>query len=491
MSTTIHKYIFKALLYINMMCCTALVSCFSDDYSNCPIVDNSRQDTYLTLTISTTSNVAGTRTNPNGGQDGDGREYGINNENNIYNLNLILYDVDDTDGINNNSNPELNIHYLNEVNFSGLAANNYTYRTAVIEIENFLITSKTHLIVVANLGDLTSKSISTLSELRNYILYDAVYTSGATMADYNYFAMASAVQSNITLVKDGKPLGTEANPVLISTTIERLASRIDIVPNATINGTYYEYAINNNSADKIRVTHITPFNVWSPSGGEYLLKRVSTTGSTSDQIILGNETPVSGVQTNYVLSPYMLNSDGMQKSASYWNSNASTVKEWYHNHITSTLTTKTVKPITNTDASNNQYYILDYVQENTLLKENQMNCFSTGVVLQATYIPEKVYLADGTTLATYAVGSTFWMLNGKFYNQSVAGATQYTNGICYYRYYIRHSNDNVLGQMDKMEYGIVRNNIYRLAINSFQQIGDASPQPSVPTIMDEYLKINL
>ena len=118
--------------------------------------------------------MAGTRTNPNGGQDGDGREYGINNENNIYNLNLILYDVDDTDGINNNSNPELNIHYLNEVNFSGLAANNYTYRTAVIEIENFLITSKTHLIVVANLGDLTSKEIITLSELRNHIIHDYV-----------------------------------------------------------------------------------------------------------------------------------------------------------------------------------------------------------------------------------------------------------------------------------------------------------------------------
>ena len=45
--------------------------------------------------------------------------------------------------------------------------------------------------------------------------------------------------------------------------------------------------------------------------------------------------------------------------------------------------------------------------------------------------------------------------------------------------------------MDKMEYGIVRNNIYRLAINSFQQIGDTNPQPSDPIVMNEYLTIIL
>ena len=97
----------------------------------------------------------------------------------------------------------------------------------------------------------------------------------------------------------------------------------------------------------------------------------------------------------------------------------------------------------------------------------------------------------GIFWVSYTVGSDLWLLNGKFYNQAITGAVKYTDGVCYYRYYIRHSNDNILGVVSKMEYGIVRNNIYRLVINSFQKIGDPTPVPNNLTDMDEYLRIHL
>ena len=106
-------------------------------------------------------------------------------------------------------------------------------------------------------------------------------------------------------------------------------------------------------------------------------------------------------------------------------------------------------------------------------------------------MPEYVDEADGETLATYTVGTDLWLLDGKFYNKDVAGATKYTNGTCYYRYYIRHSNNGVLGEMGIMEFGIVRNNIYRLSIDGIGVIGSPDPEPEDPKDLDEYLRIRI
>ena len=45
--------------------------------------------------------------------------------------------------------------------------------------------------------------------------------------------------------------------------------------------------------------------------------------------------------------------------------------------------------------------------------------------------------------------------------------------------------------MGKMEFGIVRNNIYRLAINSFSQVGSTSPKPDDVTLIDEQLQLTI
>lgn len=65
------------------------------------------------------------------------------------------------------------------------------------------------------------------------------------------------------------------------------------------------------------------------------------------------------------------------------------------------------------------------------------------------------------------------------------GLATYYKGICYYTYWIKHANDQIdtndmgpLGLINKggvMEYGIVRNNIYKLEVTGISQLGNDIP----------------
>lgn len=61
----------------------------------------------------------------------------------------------------------------------------------------------------------------------------------------------------------------------------------------------------------------------------------------------------------------------------------------------------------------------------------------------------------------------------------LTGIRAYENGLCYYHYWIRHSNDNTT-EAAIMEFAIVRNNIYKLRVLSFS--GPGEPEPGDPNI---------
>lgn len=72
---------------------------------------------------------------------------------------------------------------------------------------------------------------------------------------------------------------------------------------------------------------------------------------------------------------------------------------------------------------------------------------------------------------------------------------EYTNGKCYYPYWIRHANNDKANVMGIMEFGIVRNNIYDLTIEGISGFGLSSTDVPDPDTPDEeknyYLKVNL
>lgn len=68
------------------------------------------------------------------------------------------------------------------------------------------------------------------------------------------------------------------------------------------------------------------------------------------------------------------------------------------------------------------------------------------------------------------------------------GITQYSSNICYYyTTEIKHYDNNKPNELGNMEFAIMRNNIYSLAVTSIDQIGDpiVDPTPSIPNESDE------
>lgn len=61
----------------------------------------------------------------------------------------------------------------------------------------------------------------------------------------------------------------------------------------------------------------------------------------------------------------------------------------------------------------------------------------------------------------------------------------YENGTCYYPYWIRHANNNKPNEMGIMEFGIVRNNIYELAVKSISSLGLSGVDKPEPDKDDE------
>lgn len=67
------------------------------------------------------------------------------------------------------------------------------------------------------------------------------------------------------------------------------------------------------------------------------------------------------------------------------------------------------------------------------------------------------------------------------------GTRTYEDAICYYTWWVRHSNDNDDTKKGIMEYAIVRNNIYKLTVNSIYSLGGPVPGEDENIILDVYV----
>lgn len=66
------------------------------------------------------------------------------------------------------------------------------------------------------------------------------------------------------------------------------------------------------------------------------------------------------------------------------------------------------------------------------------------------------------------------------------GTRTYEDATCYYTWWVRHSNDNDDTKKGIMEYAIVRNNIYKLTVNSVYSLGGEVPEEE-SLIVDVYV----
>lgn len=413
----------------------SFASCASDTTSDLPLPSKDMK-AYLQVkvTVEGSGDTRASRADkePDGGEDGNGREPGINKENEVNSLTVLLYQSSKNDL----SEDEATIGYV--YTFTALTAStpssggNVTYSTGPREIDPVIVGKDYHVLVIANAGDMTSRCIGKkISKIRDMQM-DKVCTRNDDIANFTDFVMSSKKDAKIDFSgKSGSGTGTESDPYVVNVDIERLAARIDIIPNATYDGTgkgyYYNVMDGTNVIGGFKLESVTPTKVMT--SGEYLIKRVSSNAAVSAVTYFGLEAKDAGNKaTNYVVCPWTKDRTGLTLSNAEGPTSLYNVKK-----TTSTSTTVG-------EAS----YILDYVMENTTTDNAEAN--STGLIFKGKYYEETEWDKATTRPKASAIGTD----------------KEYT-------YTLRHSDPSGSGTIaDPMHFGVVRNNIYQVMVDGVE-----------------------
>lgn len=408
----------------------SFASCASDTTSDLPLPSKDMK-AYLQVkvTVEGSGDTRASRatTEPQGGEDGNGREPGINKENDVNSLTVLLYKSNKDDLSDDNAIIDYVYTFtnLNKVT-PPTSGKDATYTTVPKEIDAAIVGKNYHVIVIANADDMTSKCKGKkISEVRD-LQMSKVCTRDADITKFSNFIMSSKKDARIDFTKEG----SETDPYLVNVDIERLAARIDIIPNATYDDTgkgyYYNVMDGTNVIGGFKLESVTPSKVMTK--GEYLIKRVSSDAAVSSVTYFGEELmdAKSKASTNYVVCPWT----NIHTSTTL--SNAEGPTSLYNVKETTSAST--------TDPS----YILDYVMENTTTDNAEDN--STGLIFKGKYYE-----------------SSEWNATTKKPKAGFAGAEKE------YTYTLRHSDPSGSGTIsDPMHFGVVRNNIYQVKVEGVE-----------------------
>lgn len=535
--------------------CLLIVSlatgCAQEDIGTTPHEgDGASVSSYVSLSF-VSSQSAPTRSNPTGGETGDGQEKGQANENEINSAVAFFYQGNN--GVNSDgTTPIMAVAAFKVGNYTEPGNGiDRTYTTIPQQVD--LDNGTYNVLVVANPGaDWWTGQSLTLADVRNHIQTTAWTVSESGYSD---FVMTSAADATLTL--NSNP---ESDPAKTTVDVERMAARLDYKADAPYNCTDPAYI-----GATVKITGAALVN--NLTAGSYLLKRVAPTVD-GVPTYLGNETAdKNGVATNYVLDPWT--TDKSKNLYGTWFNSGSSDPNWWTGYV---------QPGTSVSDGAETWQRIGYTLENITTADAAGSDYSTGVVFKATFNPVGIakytvgetFFALGSHLfasmedmMTYVYGADFsqfdakieacadwaavktfaaslldndpsgyksflqeqdeaqdlaqvkvslkwsaYMLSKCGYSASLNGTYKveldqngivtrnalqsygvrtYENATCYYTWWVRHSNDNNDETKGIMEYAIVRNNIYKLTVNSIYSLGGDVPGEDENIILDVYV----
>lgn len=508
---------------------------------------------YVSLSFASQQSTP-TRSNPTGGEQGDGQEKGQANENEIKSAVAFFYQGSGTDGVNSSgTTPIMAVATFNVRSYTEPGNGiDRTYTTTPQQVD--LDDGTYNVLVVANPGaDWWTGQSLTLADVRNHIQTTAWTASGS---DYSDFVMTSAADATLTL--NSNP---ESDPAKATVNVERMAARLDYKAEASYPCTDPAY-----SGATVEITGAALVN--NLTAGSYIIKRVADDVNGTNLSYLGNETAdENGAATNYVLDPWTASKNGNLYGT--WFMNGSSDPNWWAGYV---------QPGTSVSDGAETWQRIGYTLENTTAADAAGSDYSTGVVFKAKFNPQGVAnYTEGETFFAYGTkiyasmedmmagfyGSKFddldnitscatWgdvkqfitstlltndpsgynkylegLAEGKDDSETVSDASSltwsnymknecgyskdengkvvldqndkvtrialqpygtrtYEDATCYYTWWVRHSNDNDDTKKGIMEYAIVRNNIYKLTVNSVYSLGGEVPEEE-SLIVDVYV----
>lgn len=325
-----------------------------------------------------------------------------------------------------------------------------------------------NVLVVAN-ANYAALDGHTLAEVRTQI-YNGTPWANNIYADQSTawperqsnFVMTSAADAQI-IVGTGSPHAGTADDAFTTTSgqpidLKRLAARIDFVPDAAYlktaaDGTiYYEYPVidadGSATTSKFRLKFVAPYNITQQSTlfEQSMAADATTQAPTGKVIYLGGESTESGTPC-YVADPLTLHKGNPATTADAYNAFYVALNR-YNAMPQNSVQLRAMYPVrqgnhANPDDAANPYYIVAYTAENTLSvalqQSNDVRTYATGLRFFGTYLP------NGE--------------ESKAYDRA-------------YDFDIRHRSDTAPNLALPLAYGIVRNNIYRVRINSIKRTPD-------------------
>ena len=462
------------LLLMALIVLPFATSCYNYDEEESVVYSDAAAN-YINVTISVSvSDNAFTRS-PLGGEYGDGTEKGIEREYEVKNVTLIFYRDDNdlntninTDSetavvkcvksyvvrpITNNDLPTEHSHKTGETTTAQGQEVLYTTGNQKLDDPLLQLGETYRLLVVAN-GSVDVSVGEKIKDVRDKVA-GSVYTGSGAGTDATYFVMTSETDNaSVTL----------ANPSVESTLsqtnfiyyfpcihLERLAARIDYcTKGATYSDTYHGYKYNLGTTDNdgfYVITKVTPFNLFNDQ--EFLFKRVRNNWTDATPVItyLGDEST-----TNYVVDPKTANKD-----------NSNTGQPVYLSPIAESMSSSYTQIMSSlsegqkfTDAHSYNNVIIAYPKENTLMPSSYLKKYATGIAFEAKYYADPS--ADPVTRVYYHYLRHQGELSTGNYQAYQWDGLSDTESIS--------SHDPLV----PMNYGVVRNNIYRISIEGFSTV---------------------
>lgn len=401
--------------------CLMLSSCSDDDEQR---IDSGQM--FVQVHIGVSANPALMRGTPSGGDDGDGREVGINNENKVYSVTLLLFDKNIAEAANKDAVVKKVLY------FSGDELKENTDGTYELKEPYRLTTDFMTYYVVAVVNDTYDYTGKTFTEIANMKVVKPWSDRTATEADH--FVMTSTSVATLNVVNDGTK-GTYGNPFTTDVTVERLAARIDIDNEGHNSDGDFIYDYKNTLNVKVgtvKIIDIQAFNLLND--GTYLLKHFSSDGTAAGLNYFGSE-GTAPTQSQYVLDPHTLDKTTSGGTPTYYDKPFDGIADLATGITWGTPTLTADKTVASGIDAGHEYMILTYLQENTLPKMTELE--------SATILPRY-----GTVLAIHY--------------QTIEGGTPTDR---YDHYYLKHNAGATTPTVeDPMAFSIVRNNIYRVTL---------------------------
>lgn len=501
--TCLHSNIHYQLKLLVALVTVSVSGCSDDGVRGLDGPESAGSERFIVLKIAvpTGESAGATRGNPMGGEDGNGREEGILNENKIHDLNIFFY--------NDSQNQRLNAEYDTRVNgfyfdFNSqnstrgtiegptTGANGIKYYTVTIPYEGEIANlEKTVLsfITIANVG-MAMTGITTLGALREYNELTKTWTGDVQNVggeNYDRFVMSTAYSDQEvngvdygSSTIDFTKAGTKNQPYFGETTVERLCARLDLWYNKAQNAGNSDspgeltYSVrggtDNSEIATVHITNVLPVNVMQKPS--FLLKKVTDEPGTSTRSdwsasgfggitsfkwggvemphpnAVGNDRPV-----NYVMEPTTL----------LKNETDAVPAGWY-----GTTGTETVKNIITQSSSGSfgDYYkgipapssspnydcdrivIIGYANENTHPTDCFKSKFLTGLAFRAVYEPKQVIDAysEGNLVYKndYSKGTTFYRYSPTVQSQGEGSSLYFISREVAEAYKMAHPADNAV-----------------------------------------------